>query len=300
MSFESFIDSASSSSSHARAAAEPAPDVIMDIDAVLDGQSFDQREPGRDQRWSTWPSASPTERGPRPHPAWLVTSAAAFDTELGVVKTGKEADVHLIERAVPDQEGCLLAAKRYRGNDTSDFHRSGQYEEGRRLRRSRDVRAVEKKSAYGRSVSAGHWAGSEFAALCAAYEAGIPVPYPVQVSGTEVLLEFIGKGREAAPRLAQTRLRGAELADPFDQVRSLLIAFARAGLAHGDLSAYNLLLHRGRVVVIDLPQIVDLAANPAGADFLHRDVLNVCTWFGRRGLEVDAEEVFADVIAQLW
>ncbi|MCD2496766.1 serine protein kinase RIO [Microbacterium nymphoidis] len=303
MSFESFIDSASASTSQP-APAHPNPSSSPSFggfdDDVLGGQAFDQREPGPGQRWSTWPSASPTERGPLPHPAWLVTSAAAFDTELGVVKTGKEADVHLIERAVPDREGCLLAAKRYRGTDTSDFHRSGQYEEGRRLRRSRDVRAVEKKSTYGRSVSAGHWAGSEFAALCAAYEAGIPVPYPVQVSGTEVLLEFIGDGREAAPRLAQTRLRGAELADPFEQVRALLIAFARAGLAHGDLSAYNLLLHRGRVVVIDLPQIVDLAANPAGADFLHRDVLNVCTWFQRRGVEVEAEEVFADVIAQLW
>lgn len=262
--------------------------------------AFHQLEPGADQRWSTWSAVTPSERGPEPRPPWLVTSAAAFDTELGVVKTGKEADVFLIERAIPGEPGCLLAAKRYRGRETSDFHRSSQYEEGRLLRRSRDQRAVAKKSAYGRSVAAGHWAASEFAALSAAHEAGIPVPYPVQVSGTEVLLEFIGDGRTAAPRLAQTRLRGDALRDPRDQVIAILTGFARAGLAHGDLSAYNLLVHDGRVVVIDLPQIVDLAVNPAGADFLYRDVVNVCTWFARRGCDVDAEAVFAEVLAQLW
>jgi RIO kinase 1 len=126
------------------------------------------------------------------------------------------------------------------------------------------------------------------------------VPYPVQVSGTEVVMEFIGDGRTAAPRLAQSRLRGGELDDAFAQVVDVLRAFARAGFAHGDLSAYNLLLHEGRVVVIDLPQIVDLVANPLGMDFLHRDVVNVCTWFAGRGLECDAEALFGEVLAEAW
>lgn len=129
-------------------------------------------EPGPGQRWSTWPAASPTQRGPVPAPSWLVTAAAAFDTELGVVKTGKEADVHLIERAIPGAAGVLLAAKRYRGAQHSDFHRSGAYEEGRTLRNTRDVRAVRRKSVHGRSVAAGHWAASEFDALCRAWRAG--------------------------------------------------------------------------------------------------------------------------------
>lgn len=256
--------------------------------------------PGPGQRWTTWPSSMPTERGPHPHPEWLVDSAGAWDTELGILKSGKEADVFLIERAEPGSEGVVLAAKRYRGTDRSDFHRSGRYEEGRRMESSRDARAVQKKSAYGRSVAAAHWALAEFDALTRAWNAGVAVPYPVQITGTEILMEFIGDGRTAAPRLAQTRLRGAELDEPFAQVRDILRAFARGGCAHGDLSAYNLLLHDGRLVVIDLPQVVDLAFNPTGADFLHRDVVNVCTWFGRRGFEVDAEEVFADVLAALW
>jgi RIO kinase 1 len=265
-----------------------------------DSLRFLPDEPRADQRWSTWPATTPTERGPLPHPAWLETSAAAFDTELGVIKTGKEAEVFLVQRAVPGSDGCLLAAKRYRSGQHSDFHRSHQYEEGRRLRRSRDARALQRKSTYGRHVSAAHWASSEFDALCAASDAGIPVPYPVQLSGTELLMEFIGDGASTAPRLAQTRMDGEELADAFDQVVSVLAAFARAGFAHGDLSAYNLLVHHQRIVVIDLPQIVDLAANPSGLDFLHRDVVNICAWFVRRGLAVSAEDLFGELVAQLW
>lgn len=259
-----------------------------------------EREPGPDQRWSTWPASPPTLRGPLPHPEWIVTAAGAFDTELGVVKTGKEADVHLIERAVPGTGGVLLAAKRYRGSQHSDFHRSSAYEEGRTMRNSRDARAVQRKTAYGRSVAAGHWAMSEFVALSRAWSAGVPVPYPVQVSDTEVLMEFVGEGRTAAPRLAQSRAHGEELRDAFGQVIGILEAFARAGFAHGDLSPYNLLDHAGRIVVIDLPQIVDIASNPQGLEFLYRDVVNVSTWFARRGLDNDPEDTFAGLVALLW
>src|SRR5262245_52044969 len=71
--------------------------------------------PGAGQRWSTWDQSTPLERGPRPHPQWLVTELAAVDVELGMLKAGKEADVFLIERGVPDTDRrCILAAKRYR------------------------------------------------------------------------------------------------------------------------------------------------------------------------------------------
>jgi RIO kinase 1 len=63
-----------------------------------------------------------------------------------------------------------------------------------------------------------------------------------------------------------------------------LLTLARLGLAHGDMSAYNLLVHRGRLVMIDLPQAVDVIANPRGAQFLDRDAANVAKWFSGRGL----------------
>ena len=86
--------------------------------------TFAGLEPGEGQRWSTWPATTPTERGPEPRPDWLLTSAGAFDTEMGIVKSGKEADVFLLERAVPNDPAasCILAAKRYRGAEVSDFH----------------------------------------------------------------------------------------------------------------------------------------------------------------------------------
>jgi RIO kinase 1 len=270
-------------------------------DFVVPTFTFADVEPGVGQRWSTWPAITPSERGPRPWPDWIVTSAAALDTELGILKTGKEADVFLLERAVPDGSAVsLLAAKRYRSAERSDFHRSTVYREGRVERRSRDQRAVERGSAYGRSVAAAAWSYAEFAALSRAYEAGIAVPYPVQVSGTELLLEFIGEGTVAAPRLAQSDARGGELASLFEQVTEIVLGFARHGWAHGDLSPYNLLVHRGRVVVIDLPQLVDVIANPNGMALLERDCANVCAWFARRGLACDADELFARVVGELF
>ncbi|WP_316250702.1 RIO1 family regulatory kinase/ATPase [Protaetiibacter sp. SSC-01] len=274
---------------------------IFGDDFVVPTFTFADVEPDAGQRWSTWPAVTPSERGPKPWPDWVVTSAAALDTELGILKTGKEADVFLIERAVPDgSESCLLAAKRYRSAEHTDFTRSEVYREGRRERRSRDQRAVERGTAYGRSVAAVAWSNAEFAALSRAWELGIPVPYPVQVNGTELLLEFIGEDTVAAPRLAQSDAAGAELAELFAQVESIVLGFARAGWAHGDLSPYNLLVHRGRVVVIDLPQLVDVIANPNGMELLERDCRNVCTWFSRRGHECDAEELFARAVAELF
>lgn len=259
-------------------------------------------QPGLDQRWSTWPATTPTERGPQPWPDWLVTAAAAFDTELGVVKSGKEADLFLIERAVPDDpsRSCLLAAKRYRSAEQRDFTRSAVYTEGRRERRSRDQRAIERKTAYGRSVQATAWSGAEFVAICRLYSAGVAVPYPVQIAGTEVLMEFIGEGRTAAPRLAQSQASGRELADLFDQTVAILYGIAAIGAAHGDLSPYNLLVHRGRVVAIDVPQLVDVVGNPTGMSLLERDCRNVCDWFTRRGHECDADEVFARAVAEVF
>jgi RIO kinase 1 len=111
------------------------------------------------------------------------------------------------------------------------------------------------------------------------------VPYPVQVLGTELLLEFIGEpDGTAAPRLAETRPSGPELAGLWDQLVTALCTLAGLGFAHGDLSAYNLLVHRDRLVMIDLPQIVDVIANPRGAEFLMRDAANVGRWFAARGL----------------
>jgi RIO kinase 1 len=252
-----------------------APDAFDAVDGLPEGD-----------RWSTWDQSTSSERGPSPHPDWLVTALAAVDTELGILKTGKEADVFLLRRAVPEaDQSCLLAAKRYRGAEHRLFHRDSTYLEGRRVQDSRASRAMAGRTSTGREMIAQQWANAEFTALCQLYQAGLPVPYPVQVLGTELLLEFIGEpDGTAAPRLAQTRPKGSELAGLWDQLVQVLTTLADNGLAHGDMSAYNLLVHRGRLVMIDLPQVVDVISNPRGAEFLDRDATNVARWFAARGL----------------
>ena len=155
------------------------------------------------------------------------------------------------------------------------------------------------RSAFGRQVVAGQWASAEFGALSRLYAAGVPVPYPVQILGTELLLEFIGSADgTAAPRLAEIRPDRAMLAGLWDQMVESLVALARDGLAHGDLSAYNVLVHDGRLVMIDLPQVVDVIANPQGDRFLTRDAENIGRWFAARGL-ADVRPEPADLAALL-
>jgi RIO kinase 1 len=155
-------------------------------------------------------------------------------------------------------------------------------------------------TSYGRDLAAGKWAAAEFDALSRLWLVGAPVPYPVQLSGSELMLEFIGEpDGAAAPRLAQYRPSAVELADLWTQCVEAMRIMARAGYAHGDLSAYNLLVHQGRLVVIDVPQIVDLFANPQGAAFLERDCTNVCRWFAARGLATsEFEHLFGDLMAE--
>ena len=246
--------------------------------------------------FSTWPLA---QHGPDPRPAWVLTDNNALDTELGILKTGKEADVHLVRRAT-DGAATLLAAKRYRGSEHRMFHRDAGYQEGRRTRKSRDARAMARRTTYGRAIAAGQWAAAEFDALSRLWALGAPVPYPVQLLDTELLLEFIGDpDGTAAPRLAQVRPTADELADLYEQCVDAMRVLARAGYAHGDLSAYNMLVHRGRLVLIDLPQVVDVVANPQGAGYLERDCVNVCRWFSSRGLETpELDLLFGDLMAE--
>jgi RIO kinase 1 len=246
--------------------------------------------------WSTWPDAT---HGPAPFPDWVITDANAVDTELGLLKTGKEADVHLLARGLPGTEPTLLAAKRYRGAQHKMFHRDARYLEGRRVRKSRETRAMASRTEFGRDLLAGQWARAEFDALGRLWALGAPVPYPVQLSGRELLMEFFGTpDGAAAPRLAQARPGRHEAADLFGQCRAAMTVLARAGFAHGDLSAYNLLVHDGRLVVIDLPQLIDIATNPRGAQFLERDCQIICDWFRGRGHAVDPAELFGDLMAE--
>ncbi|WP_449373981.1 RIO1 family regulatory kinase/ATPase domain-containing protein [Arthrobacter psychrolactophilus] len=218
------------------------------------------------QRWFTWPELEKLMREPSPYPAFVIEDAGAIDTDLGVLKTGKEADVFLVERAT-ESRSAVLAAKRYRSAEQRLFHRSSAYTEGRSVRRSRDARALKNGSSYGREVEAARWADAEWTYLRMAYQAGIPVPYPVQICGTEIMVEFIEDPSHpgvAAPRLQATHPAPELLQSYWEQLLAAMHAFARMGFAHGDLSPYNVLAAGDRLVIIDLPQLVEPGGQSAG------------------------------------
>ena len=238
--------------------------------------------------WSSYPDAA---HGPEPVPPWVIRSAAAIDTDLGVLKSGKEADVSLLRRDHHDTSS-LMAVKRYRDSHHRLFHRDASYLEGRRMRRSRENRAMDTRTAFGRELIAGQWAVAEFRVLSHLWSIGAAVPYPVQLDGTELMMEFIGDpDGTAAPRLAQVRPSPRQARSLFDQLRHVLLALAEAGYAHGDLSPYNVLVHEERLVLIDLPQAVDLVGNPQGFHYLERDCRNVCAWFASHGIDADPVEL---------
>jgi RIO kinase 1 len=258
------------------------------VDTVPDG-------PPEGDTWSSWDGA---QHGPNPRPSWVITDLGAVDQDLGIIKSGKEADVHVVRRWVPGSDISVhMAAKRFRDSDHRMFHRDDGYLEGRRVRRSREMRAMARRTDFGKQMISSQWAYAEFNALGELWSAGLPVPYPVQINDTEVLMEFIGVKGQAAPRLAQTRPEPALLIDLFEQFRVATSELALRGWAHGDLSPYNVLLHDDRLVIIDWPQIVDVIGNPRGPEFLQRDCHNMCAWFVSHGLAVDEEELFGDFMA---
>ncbi len=166
------------------------------VDTTPDG-------PPEGERWSSWDGA---QHGPDPRPDWVITDLGAVDEDLGIIKSGKEADLHVVRRWVPGSDRAVfMAAKRFRDSDHRMFHRDAGYLEGRRVRRSREMRAMARRTEFGKQMISGQWAFAEFNALGELWGAGLPVPYPVQISDTEVLMELIGDGAQAAPRLARTR-----------------------------------------------------------------------------------------------
>ena len=245
----------------------------------------------------------------RTTPDWLVDEPFT-DVELGVLKTGKEAQIDVVERTGADGRSCLLARKLYvprkvaaKGmleamgvQRASTFTNDVQYREGRQFRKSRDRRAVERMSTYGKRLLQDRWTNHEHDVMARLWNADVNVPFPVSYADDIFYLEYIGDDTTAAPQLAGARLGRTGLEDAWEQLVDGLRAMTAEGIAHADLSAFNLLWWKGRLLFIDFPQAVDIAENPSGLDFLHRDVVNVCTWFGRRGVEHDPEVVFADLV----
>jgi RIO kinase 1 len=139
------------------------------------------------------------------------------------------------------------------------------------------------------------WTRKEFANLERASKAGVRVPEPIAVQRNVLVMELVGLVEERARRLAEVNVENPETA--YEVVSEYMRRLHAAGLVHGDLSEYNLIVHDGELVVIDLGQAVTVH-HPNAADFLARDCRNVANFFTRQGFEVDPDELRAFVTGE--
>jgi RIO kinase 1 len=199
------------------------------------------------------------------------------DEVLRPLKSGKEAAVYVVL-----SEGEIRCAKVYKDVNQRGFHKQAQYQEGRKVRNSRQARAMEKNSRFGRKQQEQVWQNAEVDALYRLAAAGVRVPHPYNFVEGVLLMELVtDEHGSAAPRLNDLELSHEQALEYHGLLIKEVVRMLCAGLVHGDLSEYNILVDANGPVIIDLPQAVDAAANNNAARMLERDVDNLADYFGR-------------------
>jgi len=191
--------------------------------------------------------------------------------------SGKEANVYIV--ICGENIRC---AKVYKEANKRSFHQAVHYTEGRKVKNSRMARAMEKGTRYGRKEREAAWQNAEVDALYKLAAAGVRVPHPYGFYEGVLLMELVSDANgEPAPRLNDLVLT-AELAQQYHQILIReVVRMLCAGIVHGDLSEYNILVDSNGPVIIDLPQAIDAAANNNACKMLERDVDNLATYFGQ-------------------
>jgi RIO kinase 1 len=199
------------------------------------------------------------------------------DEVIRHLKNGKEAAVYVV---VSEEE--IRCAKVYKNVNQRGFHKQAQYQEGRKVRNSRQARAMEKNTGYGRKQQEEVWQNAEVDALYRLVAAGVRVPQPYNFVEGVLLMELVtDKQGSAAPRLSDLELTREEALEYHGFLIKEVVTMLCAGLVHGDLSEYNVLIDAHGPVIIDLPQAVNAAANNNARRMLERDVDNLAVYFGR-------------------
>lgn len=200
-----------------------------------------------------------------------------IDEVLRQLMSGKEATVYVV-RCGDD----IRCAKVYKEADRRSFHQAVSYQEGRRVKNSRQARAMEKGTRYGRKMAEEVWQNAEVDALYRLAAAGVRVPQPYICFQGVLLMELLTDADgNAAPRLNDVAL-SEELALQYHAgLLHQVVLMLCAGVIHGDLSEFNILVTADGPVIIDLPQAVDAAGNTGAGDMLMRDVANLAAYFGR-------------------
>ena len=243
---------------------------------------------------------------------WLLSSLRSFyergliSDVLALVRGGKEASVYRCQ-ADAATGSTVLAAKVYRPRQFRTMRNDSLYREGRGLldpyghdhdyaRDQRIIRAVRKKTEFGRQVQHMSWLMHEYTALEQLYQAGAAVPQPIAADENAILMSYHGDAHMPAPTLDQVSLEPDEAASLFREALRNIELMLKHDLIHGDLSAYNILYWEGDIVIIDFPQVTALYTNSHAYSVLRRDVVRVCEYFARQGVPCDPE----DVLGELW
>jgi RIO kinase 1 len=196
--------------------------------------------------------------------------------------SGKEAMVFVVRCG--DELRC---AKVYKDADRRSFRQSVDYREGRKVRNSRQARAMEKGTRYGRKAQEESWQSTEVDALYRLAAAGVRVPKPFNFLEGVLLMELVtGDDGNPAPRLNDLEFTAEQARTYHHALMTQVVLMLCAGVVHGDLSAYNVLVDSAGPVLIDLPQAVDAAGNNHAGSMLERDVANVTTYLGRYAPEL--------------
>jgi RIO kinase 1 len=207
------------------------------------------------------------------------------------LKSGKEATAFCCSGG-PTSGVDLIAAKVYRPIESRGFRNDAVYQQGRANAMSRrDRLAYERKSRFGMELRFGAWVEHEYKTLERFHSAGADVPRPIQRTGEAVLMEFIGDEAGPAPALYQVQLDSDEAEPLFRRLLWNIETFLACERVHGDLSAYNVLYHQGRAVVIDVPQAVDPHINANAPELLERDITNICAHFRKYGVRADPTRI---------
>ena len=199
------------------------------------------------------------------------------DEVMRPLKSGKEAAVFVVR-----SEGEIRCAKVYKEANKRGFHKQALYQEGRKVRNSRQARAMEKNTRFGRQQQEEVWQNAEVDALYRLAAAGVRVPKPFNFVEGVLLMELVTDADGAvAPRLNDLELSKEQALEFHDLLIKEVVRMLCAGIVHGDLSEFNILVDSVGPVIIDLPQAVDAAANNNAARMLERDVNNLAAYFGR-------------------